>query len=196
MNLGERPGSDPARGSIDRLSGSLVLVGMPGTGKSTVAPVLAAALGRDAIDLDSLVERKAGCSVSELFDSVGEVGFRELEREALVASIAGPPIVLAAGGGVVTREEARSELRGCSVAWLRARPETLAERLSRVADGGAERPLLATDDPQVLSGRIEALLAEREALYEEVADVVVDVDDRTPEQVAQAILVLFTRDDP
>lgn len=174
----------------------MVLVGMPGTGKSTVAPLLAAALGRDALDLDRLIERRAGCTVPELFESMGEAGFRDLEREALADSLGGPPVVLATGGGVVTGSEARRRLRGCSVAWLRARTDTLVDRLSRGADGAAARPLLATEDPGGLARRMEELSSERTGLYEEVADVVVDVDDRTPEQVTRAILALLTEDEP
>lgn len=172
-----------------------MLVGMPGTGKSTVAPMLAAELGCDSSDLDSLIEHVAGRSVPELFNSVGEAGFRDLEFEALSETLRGAPVVLATGGGVVTSPDARAELRECTVVWLRARPETLMGRLSGDGNTARTRPLLATDDPGVLSRRIEELTLERTALYEEVADIVVDVEDRTPEQVAQAILVLLSEDE-
>jgi shikimate kinase len=169
-------------------------VGLPGTGKSTVAPLLGEALGRVAIDLDSVIEQHAGRSVPELFASVGEAGFRDLELDALRRSLRGQPVVLATGGGVVTNSEAHDELQGCSVAWLRARTGTLVERLSTVGDLRAARPLLDTDDSSVLRLRIEELSLERSDLYEGVADVVVDVDDRTPTEVARAILVQLGED--
>jgi shikimate kinase len=187
-------GSKSGRSQTDGLAGHLVLVGLPGTGKSTVAPLLATVLDRGAIDLDSVVEQHAGCSVPDLFASVGEVGFRDLERKALTDTLRGDPVVLATGGGVVTTSEARRELQGCWVAWLRARTDTLVERLSGVGDPGVSRPLLDTEGPAALRLRIEELSLERSDLYEEVADVVVDVDDCTPTEVAQAILVELNED--
>lgn len=187
-------GREPVGEQTNEPVGHLALVGLPGTGKSTVAPFLAAALDRDAIDLDSVIEQEAGRSVPELFASVGEAGFRDHELAALRTSLTGPPVVLGTGGGVVTTSEARRELQGCSVAWLRARTDTLVERLSAVGDPGAARPLLDTAGPAALHLRIEELSLERSDLYEEVADVVVDVDGHTPTEVAQAILVLLNED--
>lgn len=195
MSPGVRPQSNPAAEPSGERATPLVLVGMPGTGKSTVAPLLAASLGQEALDLDAVIERTAGCTVPELFASVGEVGFRERERQALAGTLRGSAVVLATGGGVVIGSRARRELRGCLVVWLRARSDTLVDRLSVLGDPGAERPLLAAVDPGALRLRIEELERERAALYAEVADIVVDVDDRTPEEVAQAILVLLTKDD-
>lgn len=195
MSTEVRPQSNPAAEPSGERATPLVLVGMPGTGKSTVAPLLAAALGQDALDLDAVIEHTAGRTVPELFASVGEAGFRDMERQALARTLGGSPVVVATGGGVVTGSQARRELRGCPVVWLRARVGTLVDRLSALGDPGAERPLLAAEDPGALRLRIEELASERSALYEEVADIVVDVDDRTPEEVAQAILVLLTEDD-
>ena len=191
MNPGEPLGRTPVGPRSNGLAGHLVLVGLPGTGKSTVAPLLAAALDRGVIDLDSLIEQQAGCSVPQLFASVGEVGFRDHELAALHLSLAGPPVVLATGGGIVTTPEARRELRGSSVVWLRARTDTLVERLSTVGDAGVARPLLDTQGPAALKSRIEELSLDRTDLYQAVADVVVDVDDHTPTEVAQAIIVLL-----
>lgn len=192
MNPRELLGRAPVGEQTDGLSGPLVLVGLPGTGKSTVAPLLASALDRAAVDLDSAIEQHAGCSVSDLFASMGEIGFRDLELAALRSSLTGPPVVLATGGGVVTTSEAHRELQGCCVAWLRARTETLVDRLSAVGDSGAARPLLGTQDPATLRLRIQELVLARSDLYEKVADVVVDVDDLTPEEVARAILGLLS----
>lgn len=187
-------GSKPVGAGPNGLAGHLVLVGLPGTGKSTVAPLLAAALDRGVIDLDSLIEQQAGCSVPELFASVGEVGFRDLERQALTDTLRGDPVVLGTGGGLVTTAEARRELQECLVVWLRARTDTLEQRLSTVGNPGAARPLLDAEGPAALRLRIEELSLQRSGLYEKVADVVVDVDDRTPTEVARAILVQLNED--
>lgn len=164
----------------------LVLVGLPGTGKSTVAPLLAAQMGRRAVDLDELVEQSARASIPELFETVGEDGFRAHELGALREVLRGPPVVLATGGGVVTVPEARRELSACTVAWLRARLDTLTERLSRTDEEVDSRPLL--EGSAALRERLDELSSQRSALYEAVATIVVDVDGRTPSQVARAIL--------
>jgi shikimate kinase len=147
----------------------VALVGLSGAGKSTVAPMLARRLGYLAVDLDRAVEARAGRGVAELFDRLGEAGFRDLEAAELQRVLDGPPAVVATGGGVVLRAANRERLRSqARVVWLRADPADLADRL---AGCGEERPLLAGD----AAAALRRLAAEREHLYREVADVTVDV---------------------
>ena len=154
-----------------------------GSGKTTVGRAVAAALDRPLVDSDAQVEARTGRTVREIFESDGEAVYRRLEREALADALgAGEPVVVAAAGGVVLDPANRTALREAgTVVWLRARPEVLAERVAR---GGDHRPLLA-DDPL---GTLRRLDGERRALYEEVADRVVDVDDLAPDEVVAAVL--------
>ena len=158
-----------------RNPGHVALVGLSGSGKSTLAPLLAFRTGRAlSIDLDRVVEEMAGRTVAEIFAEEGETGFRALESQALAEALAGPPAVIATGGGVVLERENRRLLRDhAEVVWLRATPAHLAERLQ---DTSEARPLLDGDAEFAL----HRMATEREALYSEVADLVVDVDGVDP----------------
>jgi shikimate kinase len=148
----------------------LVLVGMPGSGKSSVARRVARRTGRAAVDVDAEIERVSGRSIAEIFAAEGEAGFRALEGEVLAALLAGDePLVIATGGGAVLRDENRATMRSRGVVvWLRATPTTLA---ARVGDGRT-RPLLAGDP----IGNLTRLLAERGDAYAAAAHAIVDVD--------------------
>ena len=165
-----------------------MLIGMMGSGKTTVGRSLAAALGRPLVDSDAQVEARTGRTVREIFESDGEAAGRVLEREALVDALAeAEPSVVAAAGGVVLDAGNRAVLQEAgTVVWLRARPEVLARRVSAGRD---HRPLLG-DDPLAALRRLDA---ERRPLYEEVADLVVDVDDLSTRQVVTAVLELVDR---
>jgi shikimate kinase len=160
----------------------LVLVGMPGSGKSSVGKRLAKVLDLPFVDLDRAVERAAGRTIPELFANEGEPAFRALESAALVEALAAPgPGVIATGGGAVLAPANRAALRdGAEVVWLRARAATLG---GRVADG-AGRPLLAGDP----AAAIEQLLAVRGPIYAEVADIVIDVDQVPVSRVLETVL--------
>lgn len=163
----------------------LVLVGMMGAGKSTVGRLLAARLGCSAVDTDEIVERSRVMSVAEIFVREGEAAFREAESEAL-ASLRdmGPRLVASVGGGAVLRPENRTAMRRAgTVVWLRARPGTLAARVGQ----GDARPLLqrAGAGPHRV---LDDLAKAREPLYREVADVIVEVDDVSAEQVADLVI--------
>lgn len=160
----------------------VALVGLSGAGKSTVAPLLATRLGGlGVLDLDREVEARRGCSVAELFESHGEVEFRAEESAALAAALAGPPSVIATGGGVVLDAANRSALRSDAVTvWLRGTPSELGARL---ADSTEARPLLDGDPAFALA----RLLEERAALYREVAVATVDVDGADPLTIAEEI---------
>ena len=161
----------------------LVLVGLMGAGKSTVARLLGDRLGRRVIDTDHAIEQTAGRTVREIFRDDGESAFRALETEALLAALAtAEPCVVAAGGGMVLREENRRAMResGARVVWLAADPSVLLERVK----AGTHRPALDGDP----AGTLRRMHESREALYREVADLIVSVDGRSVGDVVEAIL--------
>lgn len=165
----------------------IALVGLMGAGKSAVARCLGERLGASVADLDAMIEAQEGLPVAALFERSGEAWFRRRESELLAQLIGAGVQVLATGGGVVLDAGRRDKLRGsCFVVWLEVTPETALARL-----GGPEgeparhRPLLAGDDPLA---RLRQLLAEREALYGEVAHARVSTEGREVEEVATEVL--------
>jgi shikimate kinase len=145
--------------------GHVYLVGMPGSGKSSAGRALAEVLGLPFVDLDEEVERSAGSSIAQIFGERGEDGFRELERAALAGVAAGPPSVVACGGGVPLREDNREVLRSTGVVVALRVP--LSKLRARVASA-VIRPLIR--GPVDLR-RIDR---ERAAIYRDVADHRVD----------------------
>ena len=165
-----------------RLEGlNLYLVGMMGSGKSTAGRHLAELLGYRFLDADQSIEQVAGRTIPAIFASDGEAGFRDLEAAVLNQIASWHSLVVATGGGVVTRPENWGQMRQGVVIWLDAPDALLLERLS--ADP-TPRPLLQADDP---AGRLAALMAERRPLYAQ-ADLHILQDGRSPEQVAAQIL--------
>lgn len=161
----------------------LVLVGMMGVGKTTVARVVADRLGRRVFDSDAIIESRQGRTVREIFTDDGEEAFRALETEVLLEALASPePVVVAGAGGVVLSATNREALKssGARVVWLCADPATLVERVK----SGGHRPLL-DDDP---AGTLQRMFRDREALYREVADAIVLVDNRSVGDVVEAVL--------
>jgi shikimate kinase len=157
---------------------TLWLVGMMGSGKSTVGRLVADELGRGFVDLDRTLEEIAGESVAEMVRR-DERAFRGREADML-AEVAGRPLVVATGGGVVLDDDSVATMRSTGlVVWLEAPAGELAGRVGSVE----ERPLLG-DDPR---GALHRLLAEREWRYRSAAHAVVDA---TPEPVAVAAAVL------
>jgi len=173
---------------VTPVAGHVALVGLSGTGKSTVAPLLAARRGLACVDLDAVVVAQAGRSVAEIFAVDGEATFRSLESDALARALEGPPAVLATGGGVVLDDANRGALsERATVVWLQSRPSTLAARLS-VTD--EERPLLA-DGLEAAADRLSQMSLARDPLYRAVADVELSVDDRTADEVVDAVDALL-----
>ncbi|MGE0307308.1 MAG: shikimate kinase [Acidimicrobiia bacterium] len=161
----------------------LVLVGLMGTGKSTVARRLARRLGRPLVDTDALVESRAGRSVRDIFAESGEDGFRDLEAEVVRSVLqSATPSVVAGAGGIVLRAENRLALTSSRayVVWLRADPVVLARRVR----GQGHRPALDGDP----LGRLMQMHTTREPLYREVAQSVVDTETLDPEGVCNAVL--------
>lgn len=165
-----------------RLEGlNLYLVGMMGSGKSTAGRHLAELLGYRFLDADQSIEQVAGRTIPAIFASEGEAGFRDLEAAVLNQIASWHSLVVATGGGVVTRPENWGQMRQGVVIWLDAPDALLLERLS--ADP-TPRPLLQADDP---AAQLAALMAERRPLYAQ-ADLHILQDGSGPEQVAAQIL--------
>ena len=157
-----------------------VIVGPPGSGKSTVARLVAERLGLAVRDTDDDVEAAAGATVSDVFVEQGEEGFRELERAAVATALAEHDGILALGGGAVLDPGTRDLLRGCTVVFLDVGIKDAASRIGLNRD----RPLLL-GNPRAQWLR---LMEARRPVYEEVATVRVDTDGRTAEEVAVAVL--------
>jgi len=164
----------------------LALIGLRGTGKTTVGRILAERLGRPFADADHELEAWSGLSIPKIFKEQGEPAFRDLEEQTLETLTQNPNLVLATGGGAILRPTNRARLRAFGqVIWLTADPSQLAERLLANPRGLANRPSLTT------AGTIDELsevLQARSALYEEVADLTVETGGRTTRQVVDHIL--------
>ena len=157
---------------IQRQTCSVMLIGMPGCGKTTVGRELARQLGRELVDTDALVEKQAGCTIPELFAREGEEAFRRLEHQVLTQVGKQSGLVVATGGGVVTRPENRDPMRqNSTVIYLRR-----------------DLSLLPTEGrPVSQSNPLEELYRRRSPLYERLADLTVD-NAGTPEETAQEII--------
>ena len=164
----------------------LVLVGLMGAGKTTVGKRCAEQLGRPFVDTDELVVSVAGIPFDELWAAEGEAGFRARERVAVADAAASPaPLVIACGGGAVLDPASRRELRASGfVVWLDADAAVLASRL----EGDDSRPLLAGGDRATTLTRLGHT---RAPAYEAAADVTIETDGRSVEEVAQRVLEEF-----
>jgi shikimate kinase len=165
----------------------VVLVGAMGAGKTSVARALARKLQLPVRDTDHDVEAAAGRSISDIFVTDGEAAFRALEAAAVAAALAGHRGILALGGGAVLSEETRALLAGHPVVHLRV---SMPQGVRRTGLNAA-RPLLAGVNPRAT---YKALLEARLPIYRGVAAVEVDTDDRSVDEVADAVLAwLATR---
>jgi shikimate kinase len=164
----------------------VLLIGMMGSGKSTTGRLLATRLGWPYLDTDEQVQARTGRSVPQIIEESGEAAFRVEERQALEAATGGDgPAVVSVAGGAVLDPANREHIRSSGlVVWLRANVATLAERVG----SGEGRPLLGNDPPAALA----RLYRERRPLYEELADVVIDVDGLELTQAVDAIASALT----
>jgi shikimate kinase len=171
----------------------LALVGVRGTGKTTVGRLLADRLSIAFFDADLELEARLGRSIREVFATEGEASFRDREEQTLAELTATVPAVIATGGGVVLRDANRRRLREYGfVVWLRANPRVLAERLLADPQGVSTRPALT---PAGTLAEIESILAVRSPLYQEIADLSFETDRLAPGEIADAILAAFAMHD-
>lgn len=172
----------PAR---EHIIGNVFLVGMMGAGKTSMGKLLARRLGKTFVDCDHEIERATGVKVAVIFEIEGEAGFRAREAKALAELALRQDIVLATGGGAVLSAENRRLLsENGAVVYLRAAAPDLWNRTRH----DKNRPLLRTADPRA---RLEQLHAERDPLYREVADIVVDTGSQSLASLAQRLELLL-----
>lgn len=164
------------------------LAGFMASGKSTVGPLLADALGVDFLDLDALIVEQAGASIPEIFAEEGEMGFRQRETKALWTTGERDDLVVALGGGTIVDKTNRSFAKenGLLVT-LEVDPETVLDRIGDTAD---ERPMLQDEEgeplsPDRMADRIRTLLSKRRAAYND-AHLTIDAD-RNPDTLATMI---------
>lgn len=158
-----------------------VLVGLPGSGKSTIGRRLAKALGVGLLDTDVAIEQRTGRSIAEIFATDGEQEFRRIEEDVVRAALADHDGVLSLGGGAVTSPGVRAALAGHTVVYL----EISAAEGVRRTGGNTVRPLLAGPDR---AEKYRALMAKRAPLYRRVATMRVDTNRRNPGAVVRHIL--------
>ncbi len=148
-------------------SGNLVLVGMMGSGKTTVGRALAKHLGKEFVDSDEAIQQRTGVTIPHIFDIEGEPGFRVREAAAIAELVKRDDLVIATGGGAVLDEKNRELMQqNAVVIYLKASVHDLWQRTRH----DRNRPLLQTDDPHA---KLTELLQQRDGLYQQVADLVV-----------------------
>lgn len=177
-------GARQAGASHAAIGAHLILVGLPGAGKSTLGPLVARAQGCPFVDLDTEIERVAGASVRQIFERSGEAGFRAMERERTQALQSAPASIVSPGGGWITQPDVVALLRPPSrILYLRVSPSTA---LTRMGNEVRARPLLSGDDP------LEALVsleARRRSAYSS-ADAMLDTESLTLQELVSKTAAL------
>lgn len=162
----------------------VVLIGLPGSGKTTVGGLVAAQLHAGFVDIDSAIERREGRPITMIFAEKGEAAFRDFERREMETALGHDPAIIAPGGGWAAQPGAVEGAKARAfVIYLRTRADTAAQR----AGPEGTRPLLMGGEDPV--GRMRQLLKEREAAYAQ-ADDGIDTDRKTPAQVAADVVRL------
>lgn len=170
------------------LKSHLFLIGYRGTGKTTIAQLLAEQLSCDWIDLDAVIEETAGKTIRGLFSAGGEALFRDWETRSLRQSIedANQPEVISLGGGAILNKENRGMIAGAGrCVWLTATPSTIAKRIGADETSGERRPALTELSP---TEEIQSVLRKREPIYRDVADTEISTENRSPEAICREIV--------
>lgn len=169
---------------------SIALIGFMGTGKTAVGKLLAAKLGKKFVELDSLIEQKAGKTIAEIFRQDGEITFRELEIEVTKEVAGGENLVIACGGGIILNKINIDRLQQQSrIVYLTASPSVILKRTSGEQN---ERPLLAVTDR---ARRIRELLKFRRPFYERAADIKIDTSRLDINSVTEQIIERLNADE-
>ncbi|HUP89449.1 MAG TPA: shikimate kinase [Longimicrobiales bacterium] len=171
--------SSDQRTADQRTADKIVLVGVPGVGKSTVGPLVAQELNWRFVDFDIVIEQESGLSVSQIFFQRGVDEFRRLESELTARLASVPDLVLAPGGGWILRNRMPKAL----LIWLQVEPATAVERMG---PGVQNRPLMSGDPLRT----VEMLLKERAELYAE-AEMHIDTNGRSAAEVAHAVVQAY-----
>lgn len=165
------------------MKSSIALIGFMGVGKTDVGKALAEKLNKKFVEMDALIEQKAGKSIPDVFQQDGEIAFRELEIEVAKEVSQGKNQVIACGGGVVLNKINIDRLKkGAVLVYLTASPEVI---LKRISSGGEERPLLKTDDKAAV---VQEMLSFRKPFYERAADITIDTSQLDINAVAEQII--------
>ena len=181
MSRAGSPDSAPVKASAPGWPACILLVGLTGSGKSTVGRELASRIGHRFVDLDSEVERLAGKPISEIFRQGGEVAFRNLEARVTARLREEREVIVATGGGWMARQDIERSWPGSVRVWLRVTPGTA---LRRLGEDVHTRPML---DPEGAAASLERLLDVRRAAYAE-AECEVDTERRSPAEVVAETL--------
>jgi len=164
---------------------NIYLIGFMGSGKTTVGKELAAKLNRDLIDMDYEIEQKQGITISEIFESQGELAFRDMETKLLEDIKTLENKIVSTGGGVILKEENCESMRkGGKVVYLHASEEQLITFLKH----DKKRPLLQGDNYQE---KISSLLASREKLYLEASDIMIQATGKSIQEIVIEIMALL-----
>jgi shikimate kinase len=165
------------------MKNSLALIGFMGVGKSAVSKALSMRMGKKLVEVDSLIEQRAGKPVSQIFQDDGEKKFRELEEAVIKEVASGENQIIDCGGGVVLKQSNVNRLRKQAVmVWLKANPDMI---LKRTLGERGKRPLLGDISE---CSEIQSMLSSRTILYERAADIIVDTSQMRIEVVVNKII--------
>ncbi len=173
----------------NRFHYNIALIGFMGSGKSTVSEHLGRMLDMEIIEMDYLISRREGMSISDIFKKYGEEYFRTLETKLLIELQTGKNVIISCGGGVAMRERNVQEIKkNGRIVLLRATPRTILERVGN------------NDDRPLLSGRkdvesISRLMETRREKYEAAADIIIDTDEKDISQICEEIIQKLSEKD-